>query len=261
MINICEKCGESFYIKKHRRKQCYICRPKLRFNSDALTKICIGGCNKELPNTSEYFKKQGKHLSPWCRNCTRENFRDRQNNLKKLAIKIYGHDQCHICGYNDCIASLTFHHLDPTRKDGLIKEVSIDKLKAEISKCILVCFNCHQEIHGGLHSSILLLPKYSSRRQSKSAKILYNKKKQERINYKGGKCIGCGYKKFNGALTFHHKDPSQKDFGISQKTTMPLEEIKTELDKCILLCFNCHMKKHYATSLKPSKYSRPKAVR
>ncbi len=72
------------------------------------------------------------------------------------------------------------------------------------------------------------------------------KRKQKCIDYKGGKCEKCGYKKCNSALEFHHLDPSKKDFGISQNG-MPRswEKVQKELDKCILICSNCHKELHY----------------
>lgn len=68
--------------------------------------------------------------------------------------------------------------------------------------------------------------------------------KKKCVEYKGGKCEHCGYKKSLRALNFHHKDPTQKDFGISGKHCYSWERIKAELDKCILLCSNCHMEVH-----------------
>lgn len=63
--------------------------------------------------------------------------------------------------------------------------------------------------------------------------------------YKGGKCAVCGYKKCQRALSFHHKNPNQKDFGLSVRgLTRSWEKIKAEIDKCILLCANCHMEVH-----------------
>lgn len=65
------------------------------------------------------------------------------------------------------------------------------------------------------------------------------------IEYLGGCCQHCGYNKFAGALEFHHKDPTQKDFGISSSGhTRSWEKIKVELDKCLLLCANCHREEH-----------------
>lgn len=65
------------------------------------------------------------------------------------------------------------------------------------------------------------------------------------IEYGGGCCQICGYKKCARALSFHHKDPTQKDFGLSARgLTRFWEKIQKELDKCILVCANCHMEIH-----------------
>lgn len=69
--------------------------------------------------------------------------------------------------------------------------------------------------------------------------------KQEAVNYKGGKCQHCGYDKYIGALDFHHTNPSEKDFSFSSYKNYILESIKKELDKCVLLCSNCHREEHY----------------
>ncbi len=64
------------------------------------------------------------------------------------------------------------------------------------------------------------------------------------IQYLGGKCKICGYNKLiPSAYDFHHKDPSQKDFGISGKT-ISFEKLKKEADKCDLLCCRCHKEVH-----------------
>ncbi|MEZ4104504.1 MAG: hypothetical protein R3B60_04460 [Candidatus Paceibacterota bacterium] len=71
------------------------------------------------------------------------------------------------------------------------------------------------------------------------------KLKEMAIKYGGGKCQICGYKKCKRALSFHHKDANMKDFGLSAKgLTRSWEKIKKELDKCILVCANCHMELH-----------------
>lgn len=64
------------------------------------------------------------------------------------------------------------------------------------------------------------------------------------IDYKGGKCSVCGYDKCDAALDFHHIDPTKKDFNISHHKGMTLENLKEELDKCILVCRNCHAELH-----------------
>ena len=57
----------------------------------------------------------------------------------------------------------------------------------------------------------------------------------------GGRCEICGYDRHIGALQFHHRDPSQKRFGLSrQGVTRSLNAAREEAQKCILLCANCH---------------------
>lgn len=71
-----------------------------------------------------------------------------------------------------------------------------------------------------------------------------HKNKQELVEYKGGKCEICGYDKCIDALEFHHLDPNEKEFGISNGNIKSLEKLKKEADKCILLCANCHRELH-----------------
>jgi uncharacterized C2H2 Zn-finger protein len=68
--------------------------------------------------------------------------------------------------------------------------------------------------------------------------------KRQCIDYKGGKCSVCGYNKYNGSLTFHHLDPSKKEFGIAEGRCYNFEKLKLELEKCILVCRNCHGEIH-----------------
>lgn len=69
--------------------------------------------------------------------------------------------------------------------------------------------------------------------------------KEMAVAHKGGKCQLCGYDKYVEALQFHHKDPSQKDFSISTKGwTRSWESVKTEIEKCDLLCVRCHAETH-----------------
>ena len=82
--------------------------------------------------------------------------------------------------------------------------------------------------------------------KNKQSVDTYRKKvKLTAIEYMGGSCIDCGYNKCPAAMHFHHLDPSQKDFRISQTTN--LEKMYIELAKCVLLCANCHAERHWLT--------------
>ena len=71
--------------------------------------------------------------------------------------------------------------------------------------------------------------------------------KKELVRYKGGKCEKCGYNKCIEALQFHHINPEEKSFEISNFEYLkirPMEEYYKEVDKCKLLCCNCHIEEH-----------------
>lgn len=71
------------------------------------------------------------------------------------------------------------------------------------------------------------------------------KLKKTMVDYKGGECSICGYKKYLGALEFHHLDPNKKDFNLAHMKKYSFDErVKNELDKCILVCSNCHRELH-----------------
>lgn len=71
--------------------------------------------------------------------------------------------------------------------------------------------------------------------------------KRKAIEYKGGKCEKCGYCKCSAALEFHHKNPEEKEFAIGKTRSQSRKRIQPELDKCMLLCSNCHKEIHYST--------------
>jgi hypothetical protein len=73
-----------------------------------------------------------------------------QRRKKKHAVEIFG-GKCCKCGYDKCLEALEFHHLDKSEKEEkpsqIILRWSFDRAKKELEKCILVCSNCHREIH------------------------------------------------------------------------------------------------------------------
>lgn len=75
----------------------------------------------------------------------------------------------------------------------------------------------------------------------KKDKLRHRVEKLKAIAYKGGKCYCCGYDDYMylRVFAFHHLDPTKKDlkFDFSKRK---FETVKQELDKCILVCSNCH---------------------
>jgi len=81
---------------------------------------------------------------------------------KQLFVDRFG-GKCSICGYNKCIDSLDFHHIDPSKKEyppSYLMNLSIEKAQKELEKCILVCKNCHGEIHSENYDFDIDVSKY-----------------------------------------------------------------------------------------------------
>ena len=72
----------------------------------------------------------------------------------------------------------------------------------------------------------------------------WQKRKLDAIAYKGGHCESCGYDKCPEALEFHHLDPSEKEANWNKIRLWSWKKCTQELDKCALLCSNCHREEH-----------------
>jgi predicted transcriptional regulator len=154
---------------------------------------------------------------------------------KKIKSINYLGSTCKICRENN-IFKLTFHHIDTSEKEfeySDYKGYRWSVLKNELDKCILLCQNCHRELHYNL--DVL-----DDRRKDK---LIY-------LDYSGSRCIKCGYNKCPASLTFHHRNPEEKEFwigGLNERMSSIFdlkESIKSEIDKCDVLCANCHVLEH-----------------
>jgi hypothetical protein len=163
---ICRNCNEPFSNRItidgithniQRRKFCLKCSPFKAHNTKPSLKIIISDCNiktclkckLEKPLSDFYLKKKNNQIYPYCKNCSNIASIKRQQQNKINAV-IYKGGKCTICGYDKCMNSLDFHHLDPEQKEFSIsnhKNKSLENIKDELDKCILVCRNCHGELH------------------------------------------------------------------------------------------------------------------
>lgn len=136
----------------------------------------------------------------------------RKNTKERLVSALGG--KCVICGYNKCSDALEFHHKDPSQKDfnlgaarGSIK--NWNSLVLEAKKCLLLCSNCHREVHASMIdvSSIEIFfdIKFIEYKSLKKQEI----KKQE-ISEIPSVCSICGAKKRKSAKTCSIKCRSVK---------------------------------------------------
>lgn len=84
--------------------------------------------------------------------------------------------------------------------------------------------------------------------RNRADEIAYIRKRRrtqraQAIAAKGGKCERCGYS--GPALTFHHRDPASKLMKLDVRAfTRSMKVLAPELEKCDLLCANCHIELH-----------------
>ena len=151
-----------------------VIRRKPKFEKPDVTRVCPS-CQKEAPLTVEHWlfllQSGTGGIQIRCRDCWKEYqrilHRKRKARLriggpkvrvkgkaradKKRYINSLKQPGCNICGYNKSLCALHFHHLhEKVIEFANIASVSFARLKEEAKKCIIVCANCHAEIHDGL---------------------------------------------------------------------------------------------------------------
>lgn len=121
--------------------------PQLYYmNNKYITKNC-----KHHGETKFVLEGRGYYR---CAKCRMDAVSRKRKNLKKDLVDYKG-GRCEKCGYSKCVAAMDFHHKDPKQKDFALSSnghtKSWEKLKKEADKCLLVCSNCHREIHEQLN--------------------------------------------------------------------------------------------------------------
>jgi len=157
---ICKKCGESFPTwleidgkrrNLHRRKYCLVCSPFGKHNQRQRT-LEGSPCTCRLCGRDFTYGRAKGHRRTICNSCSVQETRRKQR-VKSLAYK---GGKCLLCGYEKYHGALEFHHLNPTQKDPNFMSGTgasyrrWEGLRGELDKCVLLCANCHREVHGGL---------------------------------------------------------------------------------------------------------------
>ena len=159
MKNICVVCGKEFEAIKSTKKYCsQECNNKARRIRYAENKSKPKTIYEKANNCPE---RQclicGKTFKPktasanqrqCCYDCMPDGIQLRRGDFL-AKIKIARGGKCERCGYDTCIKALEFHHLDPSQKDFTISNDHFRLIDAvnESKKCVLLCANCHRELH------------------------------------------------------------------------------------------------------------------
>lgn len=93
-----------------------------------------------------------------------ERVKNWRKNTKRRIVDAFG-SNCGACGYNKCIQALELHHLDPNEKEfsfGSVRAnpISWEKIVKELRKCVLLCSNCHREVHNNMREIGLECPRF-----------------------------------------------------------------------------------------------------
>jgi len=153
---------------------------------------------------------------------------------KITALRLLG-GKCS-CGASDPLV-LDFHHDDKDKEVNVsrLRHSRLTTMKREVFKCTVVCANCHGEIHSS---------------ECKNSDPRKRMLKEKLLEIKGqSRCILCGYDKAC-SLEFHHARDKKFDIStyIFNRLDIPWESVLEEINKCKILCKNCHRIEHLKES-------------
>lgn len=123
-------------------------------------KTCtVCGETKQIADFSSNGKtpKGTPKIKPMCKPCETLGKKTSAKNILSSLVDM----KCVRCGYDACVSAIEFHHIDPSTKEfniGSKRIANVDKIRDEISKCVILCANCHREHHAGMFD-VVDLPK------------------------------------------------------------------------------------------------------
>jgi transposase len=136
-------------IRHWMRKYELKANPRRKRGSEDGSREMISRCHR---HGEAVFVREGRGYYR-CKRCRVEATVRRRHLLKRILVK-EGGGKCVLCGYSKCVRALEFHHLDPSAKEfelnyrGCTRSLAV--LRAEASKCVLLCSNCHAEVEAGI---------------------------------------------------------------------------------------------------------------
>lgn len=233
---------------------------------------------KEIKKNNEFYKGFSR-----CKKCSDAISKNSTLKLKIKSVK-YFENKCSDCEKTYHLNLFEFHHINNDRNGGIKlstmfnRHYKWEKIENELKKCVMLCVNCHRKRHfdektfiyhpnkkeESFNDKIKICSRckqsipiecFAKKKENKyknvcnecSAKILrYKKRKLKEIivNNFGNICFDCKKTYNQEVYDFHHEN-GKKEFEISFMINRgKLKDLKNELEKCIMLCANCHRTRH-----------------
>ena len=129
--------GEQHHMKQ--RKRCLICFPYGASRADPLEVRRAKALRKQRAWVQRRRREDG--VDP---------FKAGAHRKKQTVVDLVG--GCQLCGYSRCLRAISFHHLGDKEKSLTLREFqhSLGALLPELRKCLVLCQNCHSEVHADL---------------------------------------------------------------------------------------------------------------
>jgi hypothetical protein len=208
----------------------------------------------DIPNEREWTELTPQQRWYYKNRSHRMEVKDRRRDELKRWFYEYKRDNCRCerCG-EDCPHCIDFHHVgDKTANVSQMVNhgYSKERIKAEIARCDVLCANCHRKLHDDL-------PELSEDRTIPNGANGKNSTRKQRRRKKL-RAWANDYKESNGGcalcdeddplcLEFHHVDEDEKTRSISTLIAYnpSKKRLLEEIEKCAILCRNCHRKVHH----------------
>ena len=243
----CRKCSQKEYGKRYRQKLKELNQTAL-VPPDAI--LTCTSCKVE--KRAEEFNKSsvsntGRFL--WCRQCTLEQSRKKQEEYKEEHGIGYGKKRslermawfrqlkssqpCIDCGTTYDPVCMDYDHLRDKKWSVaymVVHNFSTEVILQEVEKCELICLLCHNK-RTYERQKRADLSKYSET-QKRNVEIIKRAKEVP--------CASCGVQREGYNMQFDHIDPKDKFRDICQLKNFKTETLLKEIDKCQVICAMCH---------------------
>ena len=205
----------------------------------------------DLPDGTEWAdlsQDQRWHYRHVERN-TRLSLERRQRHRRWLKSLKRESDGCRDCKAADPVC-LDYHHLDSGEKTMAINEMvlygfSKSRISEEISKCVLLCANCHRKVHSSRNVREEIVEQWDPDVVSNPPQTRGEIRRWTQLYEESVGCADCDVSDHR-CLMFHHEDGAAKRDGVFAliERGYGFQEVRAEIERCTVLCANCHRRVH-----------------